>query len=64
MEEKGTPAGDEQLILALAAGATVREAAQGPASTNEPPNAGGRTPTFDAPELRPAAGGSIPPGAS
>jgi hypothetical protein len=28
MEENGTPAGDEELILALAAGATVREAAE------------------------------------
>jgi hypothetical protein len=28
MEQNGTPAGEEQLILALAAGATVREAAE------------------------------------
>jgi hypothetical protein len=28
MEQNGTPAGDDELILALAAGATVREAAE------------------------------------
>ncbi|HEV3339443.1 MAG TPA: hypothetical protein VG125_03770 [Pirellulales bacterium] len=49
MEQNGTHAGEEELILALAPARPCGRPPSKPASGNEPPTAGWRTPIFDGP---------------